>query len=86
MTCMSGPPCTPGKTVASICLREFFLAHDDAAARAAQTFVRRGGDKMRVRNRAGMLAACNETGDVRHVDEKNRADGIGDLAQAAGNR
>ena len=28
-----------------------------------------------------MLAAGNQTGDVRHVDEKNRADRIGDLAQ-----
>ena len=67
--------------MASICFREFFLAHDDAATRTAQTFVRRGGDKLRVRNRAGMLAAGNEPGDVRHVDEKNRADGIGDLSQ-----
>ena len=55
-------------------LRELLLAHDDAAARTAQTFVRRGGDEVRVRNRARMLAAGDEPGDVRHVDEKNRAD------------
>ena len=28
-----------------------------------------------------MLAARDQTGDVRHVDEENRADGIGDLSQ-----
>ena len=71
----------PGKTVESICFGEFFLAHDDAAARPAQTFVRGGGDEMRVRNRARMLAARDQPGDVRHVDEKKRADRIGDLAQ-----
>ena len=47
-----------------------------------KTFVRGGGDELRVRNRAGMLAAGDQAGDVRHVDEKKRADGIGDLAQA----
>ena len=46
------------------------LAHDDAAARSAQTLVRGGGDELRVRNRAGMLAAGDEPGDVRHVDEQ----------------
>ncbi len=30
----------------------------------------------------GMLAAGDEPGDVRHVDEQKRADGIGDLAHA----
>ena len=36
--------------------------------------MRRGGYELRVRNRARMLAACNQTGDVRHVDKKKRAD------------
>ncbi len=62
-------------------LGESFLAHDDAAARPAQTFVRGGGDKLRVRNGAGMLATGDEPGDVRHVDEEKRADRVGDLAQ-----
>src|SRR6266581_3810735 len=52
---------------------EFFFAHDDAAARSAQTFVCRGGDKLRMRNWAGMLTAGHKPGDVRHVDEQNRA-------------
>src|SRR4249919_2388237 len=39
-------------------LGEFFFAHDDAAAGAAQAFVRRGRYKMRVRNRTGMLTSC----------------------------
>jgi hypothetical protein len=31
--------------------------------------VRSGGDKLRVRDWAGMLAACYQPGDVGHVDE-----------------
>src|SRR6266550_6155137 len=34
-----------------------------------------------MRNRAWMLTACNEAGDMRHVDEKNCANGIGNLSQ-----
>src|SRR5205814_2206888 len=41
-----------------------------------------GGGEMRVRNRRGMLAAGDEPGDVRHVDEQQSADGIGDLPKA----
>ena len=58
----------------SICFGVLFLAHDDAAARTAQTFVRGGGDKLRVRDRARMLAAGDQTGNVRHVDKQKRAD------------
>ena len=61
---------------------EFCLAHDDAAARAAQAFVRGGGDEVGVRDGAGMLAAGDEAGDVGHVDEEERVDAVGDLAQA----
>ena len=56
--------------------------HDDASARAAQTFMGRGGDKLGVRNRRRVLAARDETGNVRHVDEKKSADGISNLPQA----
>src|SRR5438874_2579972 len=54
-------------------LGELFFAHDDAAARSAQTFVCGGGDKLRMRNWAGMLTAGHKPGDVRHVDKQNRA-------------
>src|SRR5206468_10489707 len=57
------------------------LAHNETAARAAQTLMRRCGDELRVRDRSWMLATRDEPGNVRHVDEKNRTDRIGDLAQ-----
>src|ERR1051325_10543611 len=40
-----------GKNCGVNLLREFFLAHHNAAAWAAQAFMRRGGDKLRVLNR-----------------------------------
>src|SRR5438270_973770 len=61
--------------------RELLLAQDNAAAGAAQAFVRRSRNKLRVRNRAGVLPACHWPCDVRHVDEKNRANRIGNLPQ-----
>src|SRR4030095_4748826 len=63
-------------------LGEFLFAHDDAATRPAQTLVRSSGDKLRVRDRTGMLTACYKSCDVRHVDEQNRANRISDLAQS----
>ena len=63
-------------------LGKFLFAHDDAATRTAQTLVRRRGDKLRVRDRTGMLAARYQTCDVRHVDEQNRANRIRDLTQS----
>ena len=62
-------------------LGEFFLAHHDAAARTAQAFVRSRGDELRMRNWTGMLAGRHQSGNVRHVDEKNRADRIGNLPE-----
>src|SRR5262249_41113464 len=72
----------PGKNRGVDLLGEFFFAHDDAAARTAQTFVRRCSDEMRVWNWAGMLTSSNESGNVRHVNEQNRAYRIGNLTQA----
>src|SRR5678815_2490771 len=62
-------------------LGEFLFAHNDAAPRPAQTLMCGGGDKMRVWDRTWMLAAYNQTSDVRHVDEQKRADRIRNLAQ-----
>src|SRR5439155_6146125 len=62
-------------------LGELFLAHDNAAARSAQTFMRRGGDKLCVWNRTEMLSTGHQTSDVRHIDKQNCANRIGDLAQ-----
>ena len=79
---MSGPPWTAGKNGRIDRLGEFFLAKHDAAARAAQTLVRRRGDEVRMRHRARMFAGRDESGDVRHVDEEERVDRIGDLPKA----
>ena len=55
-------------------LGKFLFAHDDAAARSAQTLVRGRSDEVRVWDRARMFARGDETRDVRHVDEKQRVD------------
>ena len=60
---------------------ELLLADDDAAARAAQALVRRGGDEVRHRHRIRVHPACDEPGDVRHVHEEQCADGVRDLPQ-----
>src|SRR6266403_613621 len=54
-------------------LREFFFTQHNPTAWAAQTFVRSGGHKLRVRDRARMLASRYKAGDMRHVYEQNRA-------------
>ena len=93
-TCISGPPWTPGKTDLSIaCAERLFprrevgavdavgqvlAAEDHAAARPAQRLVGGGGDEVRVRERARVQARGHEAGDVRHVDEQQRADAVGD--------
>ena len=71
---MSGPPWIPGKTIESISFGETLFAKNDATARSAQTLVRGGGDELRVRDWTGMLPSRDQPGDVRHIDEKNRAD------------
>ncbi len=63
-------------------LRVFFRAKDQSAARAAQGFVRRGRDKIRVRHRAGMQSGRNQAGDVRNVRQQVRAHFARDLAHA----
>jgi hypothetical protein len=47
----------------------------------AQAFVCRGRHKMRVGNRARMLATCNQAGDVRHIYKEQRSAGVGNVPQ-----
>jgi hypothetical protein len=58
------------------------LAHDDAAARAAQGLVCGGGDHVRMRHRVRIHARGNEAGNVRHVHEQVGTDLVGDGAEA----
>ena len=62
---------------ANSCLRQ-----NHAGARPAQRFVRGGSDDVGVRHGRGMHAASNQSGEVRHVDQIERADFVGDLAHA----
>ncbi len=66
----------------STCRGEILAAEDQAGARAAQRLVRGGGGDVRVRDRRGMRAAGDEAGDVRHVEDVDRANLVGDLAHA----
>src|SRR6202171_1899722 len=53
-----------------------------ARTRTTQRFVRGRGDKVGVRHRARMHACGDQSGDVRHIHEKQRVDGLGDFADA----
>ena len=44
--------------------------------------MRGGHDDMRVRNWRGMHSGGNQAGEVRHVDDEEGADFVGDLAHA----
>ena len=76
----------PGKQIAIEVLGVFLAAQDQSAARPAQRLVRRGGDEIGVRHGAGMDARGDQSGDVRHVHEEHRADGMRDLAPCARSR
>ncbi len=58
------------------------LAEDDAAARAAQGLVGGGGDHVGERHRVRVDAGGDKAGDVRHVDQQEGADFIGNGAKA----
>ena len=63
-------------------LRQFLIARqDNAAARTAQRLVRRGGDDIRVGDRALVQTGSNQTGNVRHVNEQVRASLVCDLGK-----
>jgi len=51
-------------------LRVFFPAQHQTAARASQSFMRGGRNKIRVRHRARMDSRGHQTRDVRHIHKK----------------
>ena len=61
---------------------EFLFAQDHPGPRSAQSLVRGGGHDMGVRHRRRMHAARNQSGEMRHVDQVERAHFVGDLAHA----
>ena len=50
-------------------LRAILPAHHNAAARTAQTLMRRRGDEVSIRNWTWMLPAGHQPGNMRHVDK-----------------
>ena len=82
MTCMSGPPCWPGKTAELIGLA-CSSRHRIMPPRAPPSVLWIGGrDDVGVRDRVGVQAGGDQAGEVRHVDHEDRADLVGDLAEA----
>ena len=57
------------------------LGHQGAGARPAQHLVRREGDDVGIRDRAGDRLAGDETDEVRGVDPEDRADLVGEVAE-----
>ena len=57
------------------------VRQNQAAAGAAQRLVGRGGDHVGVGHGALVLAACDKTRNVRHIDHQHRAVAVGDLGQ-----
>ena len=53
-----------------------------SGARSAQSFVRGGGDDVRVRHRRRMHASGDQSGEVRHVHQVDGSDLVGDLPHA----
>src|SRR6185369_2527284 len=60
----------------------FVVGEDEAAARATQSFVRGRRDDVRVRERARVRAADDEACDVSDVAHDQRANLVGDRAEA----
>ena len=81
ITCISGPPCRPGNTALSIAAAYSLAAEDRAGARTAQRLVGGEGDDVGVRDRRRVRATGDEPGDVRGVDDEQRADLVGDRAE-----
>ena len=83
MTCTSGPPCMPGKTLLSMAAPYFSLARMMPERGPAQRLVRRGGDDVGVLAGVRVQARRHQAGEVRHVHQEDGAHRIGDLAEAA---
>ena len=80
--CISGPPCIIGKTALSIAAACSALQTNIAAARAAQHLVRGEGDDVGVGHRARDRLAGDQADEVRGVDPEDRADLVGEGAEA----
>ena len=80
------PALHAGKHGAIEVLCERRLAEHHPAARAAQRLVRGRRHEMRVRDRARVQAGRDQAGDVRHVRHHERADLVGDGADARRSR
>ena len=81
MTCISGPPCRPGKTALLTFARQVLVAQHQAGARAAERLVDGGGDDVGDADRRRVHAGGDEAGDVRHVHHEPGAHLVGDLAE-----
>ena len=57
-------------------------AEDEAGARACEGLVRRRGDEVAVLDRVRLQAGGDEPGEMGHVAEEQRADLVGDRAEA----
>ena len=57
------------------------VRQNQAAAGAAQRLVGRGGHDIGVGHRALVLAACDQTGNVRHIDHQHGTVAVGNLGQ-----
>src|SRR5207248_3700709 len=62
----------------------FLGAEDEAGPRTRERLVRRRGDEVAVPDRIRMQSRGDETGEVRHVAEQQRADVVRDLAEPRG--
>jgi hypothetical protein len=84
ITCISGPPWDARKHHRIELLGDGIVGarQDHAAARPAQRLVGGGRDHVCNRQRVWILACGHQAGDVRHVDEQQRADLIGNGAKA----
>ena len=71
--------------VRAVELRRVLLAAEhEPGARPGERLVARRRDEVAVRHRARMDPGRDETGEVRHVAHQERADLVGDLAEAVG--
>src|SRR5213079_1856548 len=62
----------------------FFLAEDEAGARARERLVRGRRDEVAMRRGVRVQAGRDETGEMGHVAKEQRAHLVGDLAEAFG--